>query len=187
MSSDPVPRHGPYTPADLAATPDDGQRYELIDGALLVSWSRTPLHQLAAGRLCSLLNAAGASGLEAVCTVEVQCGPATVLVPDVVVLPSSVVDEPDRAVVAGDVALVAEIVWPAAARIDGVLKPRLYADAGIPACLLVELEGPTVTWFARSASGGYEQRGVATGDEELRVTEPFEVRVVPAALVRRRR
>jgi Uma2 family endonuclease len=166
--------------------PDDRQRYELVDGVLLVSWSRTPLHQRAAGRLCSLLDAAGASRLEAVCTIEVQCGQATVLVPDVVVLPSSMVDEPDRAVVAEDIALVAEIVWPSAARIDRVLKPRLYADAGIAACLLVELEGPTVIWFALSASGGYDQRGVATGDEELRVTEPFEVRVVPAELVRRR-
>jgi hypothetical protein len=33
---------------------------------------------------------------------------------------------------AHDVALVAEIAWPSAARIDWVLKPRLYADAGIP-------------------------------------------------------
>jgi Uma2 family endonuclease len=187
MSSDavPVPHHGPYTPADLAAMPDDGQRYEMIDGALLVSWSHTLLHQRAAGRLCSLLNEAGASGLEAVCTIEVQCGPDTVLVPDVVMLLSSVVDEPDCVVVADHVALVAEIASPSTVRMDRVLRPRLYADAGIPACLLVELEGPTVTWFAPSASGGYEQRGVATGHEQLQVSGPFEVRIVPAELVRR--
>src|SRR5262249_8708271 len=177
---------GPYTPADLAAMPDDGQRYELIDGALVVSWSRTALHQRAGGGLGILLDPGAVSGQGGVGSIGVRCGPATVLVPDVVVLPPSVVDEPAGVVVAEHVTLVAEIASPSTIRIDRVLKPRLYADAGIPAYLLVELEGPTVTWFGLSASGGYEQRGVATGEEELRVTEPFEVRIVPGELVRRR-
>jgi len=188
MSTDaePEPHHGPYKPADLAAMPDDGQRYELIDGALIVSWSRIPLHQLAAGRLCNLLNAAAPSGLAAVCSIDVRCGPNTVLVPDVVVLPSSVVDDPDHVVTADDVALVAEIAWPSAARIDWWLKRRLYADVWIPAYLLVELEVPNITWFAPPASGiyAYEQHGKATGDQELQVTGPFEIRIVPAELVR---
>src|SRR5262249_17454242 len=181
-------RPGPYTPVDLAAMPEDGQRYELVDGALLVSWSRTLLHQRAAGRLCSVLNAAGASGLEAVGAVEVRCGPDTVLVPDVVVLVSSVVDEPDCVVTADHVALVAEVASPSSVRMDRVLRPRLYADAGIPAYLLVELEGPTLTWFALSGPGGYQRRRVAAGDAELRVTvKLFEMRIVPAELVRRAR
>jgi len=46
---------------------------------------------------------------------------------------------------------------------DLVWKPQVSADAGIPACLLIELEGPTVTWCAPSASGGYERRGMASG------------------------
>jgi hypothetical protein len=43
-----------------------------------------------------------------------------------------------------------------------------------------------ITWFAPSASGAYvyEQRGMATGEEELQVTEPFKARIVPAELVR---
>jgi Uma2 family endonuclease len=119
-----------------------------------------------------------------VCTIDVRCGPDTVLCPDVVVLPSSVVDDPDHAVVAADVVLVAEIAWPSAARIDWVLKPRLYADAGIPAYLLLDLEVPNITWFTPSTSGTYQQRGIATGDQELQMTEPFKARIVPAELVR---
>src|SRR5215470_13341919 len=57
----------------------------------------------------------------------------TVLCPDVVVLPSSVVDDPDHTVTADDVALVAEIAWPSAARMDWWLKPRLYADVRVAA------------------------------------------------------
>jgi Uma2 family endonuclease len=190
MSSDAVSamRPGPYTPADLAATPDDGQRYELIDGALLVSWSRTLLHQRAAGRLCNLLNAAGASELEAVGAIEVRCGPDTVLVPDVVMLLSSVVDEPDCVVMADHVVLVAEVASPSTVRMDRVLRPRLYADAGIPAYLLVELEEPTVTWFSLPGPAAYQRCRVVAGDAELLVTvKPFEMRIVPAELVRRAR
>jgi len=102
-------------------------------------------------------------------------------------LVSSVVDEPDCVVVADHVALVAEVTSPSSLRMDRVLRPRLYADAGIPAYLLVELEGPTVTWFALSGPGGYQRRQVTAGDAELLVTEPLEVRIVPAELVRRAR
>ena len=185
-ASVPSAHRGPYTIADLEAMPDDGQRYELIDGALHVTPPPTLLHQRVAGRLCTLLDAAAAPGLEAVGAINVRCGPDTVLVPDVVVLLSSVVDEPDCAVTAGHVALVAEVASAFSVRMDRVWKPHLYADAGIPAYLLVELEGSTVTWFAMAGPGGYERRGVAVGDEELLVTEPFEVRIVPAELIRRR-
>ena len=83
-----------------------------------------------------------------------------------------------------DVALVVEIMSPSSVRIDRVLKPHTYADAGIPAYLPVELEGPTVTWFALSGSGGYTRRGSANGAEELLLTKPFGARIVTAELVR---
>ena len=68
----------------------------------------------------------------------------------------------------------------AVCRTDGLGAQATY--------LLVELEVPNLTWFAPSASGAYvyEQRGIATGDEELLVTEPFTARIVPAELVRLR-
>jgi len=51
----------------------------------------------------------------------------------------------------------------------GARQHPLYADAGIPAYLLLELEVPNLTWFAPSASGAYvyevyEQRGTETDD-----------------------
>jgi Uma2 family endonuclease len=177
---------GPYTLLDLEAMPEDGQRYELIDGGLHVTPAPTPLHQVAAGRLRTLLVSVAPPEWEAVEAVDVQCGKDTVLQPDVVALRAAAVFGSDRVVDAADVALVVEIVSPSSARMDRVLKPQLYADAGIPTYLLVDLKEPIVTWFGRSDAGGYTILGSATGTEPLRLTEPFEVEIVPADLVRRR-
>jgi len=53
-----LPRGRAFTEADLAAMPDDGNRYELIDGALIVTPSTVTLHQIVAGELHLLLRAA---------------------------------------------------------------------------------------------------------------------------------
>src|SRR5664280_927897 len=49
---------GAWTVEDLAALPDDGLRYELIDGALLVTPPPGPRHQIAAYQLAKVLEAA---------------------------------------------------------------------------------------------------------------------------------
>ena len=75
---------GPWTLADLATLPEDGQRYEIIDGNLLVSPPPTILPQAIADRLHRLLVAAAGPVLEVLEGVGVQL-PNGVLVPDVLV------------------------------------------------------------------------------------------------------
>ncbi len=53
-----LPRSRPLTRADLDAMPDDGHRYELIDGALIVTPAPSVGHQFSVGRLHLLLAAA---------------------------------------------------------------------------------------------------------------------------------
>jgi|KBSSwiStaDraftv2_1062776.scaffolds.fasta_scaffold87568_2 Uma2 family endonuclease len=48
-----VPR---YTLRDLEFFPDDGSRYELLDGVLLVTPAPAPLHQLVVGRIQSAVS-----------------------------------------------------------------------------------------------------------------------------------
>ena len=45
----------PFTVKDLDLLPDDGRRYELLDGVLIVSPRPTTVHQLAASLLTTLL------------------------------------------------------------------------------------------------------------------------------------
>jgi Uma2 family endonuclease len=54
----------PFTRADLAAMPDDGRRYEIIDGVLIVSAAPGRMHQRAVGRLYRILDDACPPELE---------------------------------------------------------------------------------------------------------------------------
>jgi Uma2 family endonuclease len=46
-----LPRSRPFTRADLDAMPDDGHRYEVVDGVLVVSPAPRARHQLVLGEL----------------------------------------------------------------------------------------------------------------------------------------
>lgn len=86
-----VPR---YTISDLDSFPDDGNRYELLDGILLVSPGPAPLHELVLGRLLSALCVYLAPTKLATVfprgTVELE--PNNHLEPDILVIPA---DEPE--------------------------------------------------------------------------------------------
>lgn len=58
MTSSPLPWGARLTIDDLGGLPDDGHRYELIDGSLLVTPAPSPWHQIAVLRLTQLLEAA---------------------------------------------------------------------------------------------------------------------------------
>src|SRR5438309_5684538 len=52
-----LPRGAPLTYDDLQAMPDDGHRYELVDGVLIVTPAPLARHQRAVVRLIMLLGA----------------------------------------------------------------------------------------------------------------------------------
>src|SRR4051794_15111147 len=59
-----MPHDRDWTVDDLDALPDDGFRYELFDGVLVVSPAPVPVHQRAARALFRLLDAACPAELE---------------------------------------------------------------------------------------------------------------------------
>jgi len=79
-----------FTIDDLDRFPDDGNRYELLDGVLLVTPAPTPAHQIVVSRLLTKLsNAAAIPGLAHVVgpgAITVQ--PRTQLQPDILVFPA---------------------------------------------------------------------------------------------------
>src|ERR1700761_4299142 len=77
----------PFTVAELDRMPDDGHRYELLDGALVVSPRPTTVHQAVAGRLAGLLERECPDDLLVVPEPAVQLDPRTEFDPDLVVVP----------------------------------------------------------------------------------------------------
>src|SRR5436309_12668845 len=56
MAAEPIAADRRFTRADLEYLPDDGRRYELIDGELIVSAAPSWVHQRAVGRIYRLLD-----------------------------------------------------------------------------------------------------------------------------------
>src|SRR5690242_971544 len=76
----------PFTVAGLDRSPDDGHRYELLDGALVVSPRPTPAHQVVAFTLASLLDKACPVGWQVVPEPAVMVSRDTEFAPDIVVV-----------------------------------------------------------------------------------------------------
>jgi Uma2 family endonuclease len=85
----------PFTVADLERTPDDGRRYELLDGTLVVSPRPAIGHQRIGFRLAYALEAGCPDGLIVVPEPAVQVNARTELAPDIVVAREEWIVDPD--------------------------------------------------------------------------------------------
>jgi Uma2 family endonuclease len=176
-----LPWSQPFTRADLDQMPDDGHRYELLDGILLVSPAPKPLHQRAVLRLAIRLNAACPEGLEVfTAPLDVVLAEDTVLEPDVLVARQSDLTERDLPAVP---LLAVEVLSPSTRRIDLLLKHSRLEAAGSPAYWVIDPDEPSLTAW-QLVDGRYEQKATVTGDEPYEATMPFAVTITPSDLVR---
>lgn len=168
---------GPWTVDDWMTLPHDGKRYEIIDGSLLVSPVPVVRHQVVAGGLVGMLRAAALEHLGVVEAVGLQLGPDRLLIPDVVVAGSEVLESEAATLVPADVALVVEVVSPSSVAMDNVMKPHLYAKAGIPTMWRVALRhvGAEITVLRLKDSSYVEDAVVGSG--VLRVDQPYPVEI----------
>lgn len=171
------------TREDLDRMPDDGNRYELIEGEIVMSASPVPRHQIAVTRLVVQLHQACPSDLlVSQAPFDVVLGEFTVVEPDVLVIDPAGLD--DRAM-NGAPALAVEVLSPSTRRRDLVQKKRLYEQAGVRAYWVidVEREGVSLTaWELRD--GAYVAVAAIAGDEAWTAQVPFEVTIVPSELER---
>ena len=123
----------PKTYEDYLATPDDGRKYELIDGEILVCAAPVIDHQRLAGRLYRLLaDAVDQNGDEAfISPIAVSLNAINTLEPDVVYRrhDSASIVEVRRIIGAPD--LVVEVLSPGTASRDQVRKRAIYESAGV--------------------------------------------------------
>jgi Uma2 family endonuclease len=177
-----------WTFDDLRQLPDDGRRYEIIDGSLHVSPAPSPRHQVAASRLVRLLLAAAPDEVEAVESVDIDCG-RSVLQPDVVVAGVEAFELHAVKFVPADVRLAVEVVSPSSVRMDRLVKPSVFAQAGVPAYWRVELDGPGAPLIVVCTLHGDVYREIVTvrAGEAVTVDVPYRVELRPADLVGPRR
>jgi Uma2 family endonuclease len=171
---------GPITVADLDRLPDDGHRYELVDGVLVVSPRPTTVHQAVAGRLYGILSAMCPDDCLVVPEPAVQLGEETELAPDLVVVH---LDEVGGAKFTAPPLLVVEVRSPSTALIDLNRKKAVYEKFGVPSYWIVDPEPsrPELTVFELRESGYVLE---ATSTQPVTVSRPFTVTIAPADLTR---
>jgi Uma2 family endonuclease len=170
----------PLTVAELDRMPDDGRRYELLDGALVVSPQPTTIHQAVAGRLLRVLADACPDDLCVVPGPAVELGPQTELDPDLVVV---CMDQIGGAKFTEPPLLVVEIPSPSTALIDLNRKKAAYEGFGVRSCWIVNPDPPQPELTAfELRDGRYVLAAQASGS--FSADHPFIVTVTPADLTR---
>jgi len=180
--ADAWPRPGePFTVGDLDRMPDDGHRYELLDGTLIVSPAPGLPHQRVAVTLCHALELACPEDLIVFPNVGMRLGARSALEPDAVVT--------RRADVSGvrltrPPLLVAEILSPDSALRDLNLKKAAYERFGVPSYWVIDpdLDRPSLRAFWLM-DGEYREAARVAGDAAFCAEEPFRVEIVPSRLV----
>ena len=162
---------GPWTVDDLDDFPEGSTtRYELVDGALLVSAEPSLQHQRVSLALTRLLQDAAPDGVEVFLPIDVRLSPVRQLAPDVTVVRSQ--DATGRRL-SGVPLLVVEVQSPSTRTVDLTLKRQVLEEAGVPSYWLVDPDDGAVTVLELD-DGAY--REVARGSDVV-VERPFRVRV----------
>src|SRR5215470_10881488 len=136
----------PFTVEDLDRLPDDGRRYELLDGVLIVSPRPTTVHQLAASLLTTRLTIACPDCFYVVAEPAVQLSDKTEFDPDIVVVRR---DDVGGAKFWTPPLLAVEIRSPSTAIIDRNAKLAAYEAFGVPSYWIFDPNprGPEITVF----------------------------------------
>jgi Uma2 family endonuclease len=129
-----------YTVAEVLDFPDDGNRYELVHGALLVTPAPSQAHQLVVGELYArLLRHVPRSSTIArvfLSPANIIWGPDEYVQPDVFVVPAGEVTGSWRD--CRTLLLAVEVLSPGSARADRVTKRRLYQVRGVATYWVVD-------------------------------------------------
>ena len=156
-------RPGDWRFDQLDALPDDGRRYEVVDGLLLVSPAPTFWHQAVGAALLRQLSAQATDDWRVLLALGLPLG-TDGRVPDLSVVSSRAPLRPGAPLPGPEhVGLVVEVVSPSSRKTDRFAKPGEYAEARIPLFWRVETEPDLLVVAHRLRGGAYEQVAVVDG------------------------
>lgn len=175
-----LPLNRPLTRADLETLPEDGHRYELIDGTLIVSPAPRPLHQRALGELFVAMRRVCPDDHEVFfAPLDVVLSDDSVIEPDLLVAPKAQFTDRE---LPGAPLLAVEVLSPSTRGVDLLLKKDRLQRAGCPHYWVIDADGPSITAWALD-NDEYRQVDQVKGTDSLDLTDPFPVSIVPQALI----
>ena len=155
----PVVARSDWTVEMLDALPDDGQRYEIIDGELFVTPAPGDVHQLVLGELHARFHAY----LRGTSVGRVMFSPADVrrgdrtrnrVQPDLFVVRLTEGTRPAYPFELSDLLLTIEAVSPSNPRYDYQTKRKLYLQNGVPEYWVVNPDARNISrWLGRDDPG----------------------------------
>jgi Uma2 family endonuclease len=132
-----------WTVERVLALPDDGNRYEVVDGELLVSPAPSLPHQVAVPALYDRLKpyvSAHVLGRVLLSPADIEFDKRTLLQPDLFVAPLIKGRPPRSWKEIRSLLLAVEVLSPSTARADRQVKRRRYQRHGVPEYWIVDLD-----------------------------------------------
>lgn len=169
----------PLTVDDLEHTPEDGRRYELVDGRLDVSPAPGSLHMRVANRLSAHLNnvCGGEYEIGENAGINLDSARTSHRIPDVVVFDGA---PPADGYTDVPPLLAVEIISPDSIFRDSSTKRAEYAAFGIPSYWIINPLADRIGLLElRLDHGGYRDAAQVHGDAVFRTEAPFPVTLVP--------
>lgn len=170
----------PWSVADLFALPDDGYRYEIFDGSLLVTPQPAMPHVATVFRLRRLLDRQAPDDLVVVEGAGIYPTETDYYIPDLVVIRSELLSSRARGIKPPDALLAIEVVAPSNPGNDLVLKREVYASLGIREYWIVDERDRTVHILLREPTGKYREAALRQPGTPWRSPTPFPLTLDPA-------
>ena len=172
--ADPGPQAVKLTYEDYVTLPDDGRRYEILDGELAVSPSPRTLHQMVLLNLAVAL--AGWVTREKLGTVlfapvDVILDSTTVVVPDLVFVSAARNAIITERAIEGPPDMIVEILSESTERRERGAKKQLYARYGVARYWIVDTDARTIEIHALR-DGAYTLLGTHTGESAVACDVP---------------
>jgi Uma2 family endonuclease len=161
--------------------PENGYRYELDEGVLVVYGAASNFHQLVSARLTVAFSHGCPPEFLIIPAAGVVMSPVQFRIPDLMIIRTEAF-EPKYSTTPP--VLAVEIASPSTSKYDQTRKKQVYAEFGIPDYWIVtpDADKPDITAY-RLSGKHYERVAYAKGEQKFTATRPFAVSFTPAELV----
>jgi Uma2 family endonuclease len=163
------PGQGNWTYQNYATIPDDGKRYQIVDGVLFMAPSPNRWHQQTVGEIFAYLRdhlKQSKLGKVYIAPLDVELHPKTVVQPDVRVILTAHLERISDSRVIGAPDLVVEVASPGTTGFDRRQKQDSYALADVPEYWIVDPASHTVELLILE-NGAYRSLGIFQGQHTL--------------------